>query len=175
SELAPACVHHLAFPGEAPSELPQEGLKRVARAENRQPVRDAIGDLPDLAGTKEPIDVFGSQTSDAFGGKSHGATSSQESRTELQGEKAFSTFLSAGVSPGKWRSRTVLIVLSRIHSMPTGEYTSSVKSVVKKRSELRRREAMRMKMRNCVSLNAMPGGSGSARVPASRSTCSTSP
>ena len=49
-----------------------------------------------------------------------------------------------------------------IQSMPAGEYTSGVKSVVKKRSLFSRRDAIRMKMRKAVSLKPNNGGGASA-------------
>jgi hypothetical protein len=42
------------------------------------------------------------------------------------------------------------MLFSAIHRMPSGVYVSGVKSVVKKRSLLSRREAIRMKMRKAV-------------------------
>src|SRR6185503_11451563 len=66
---------------------------------------------------------------------------------------------SEGICPtsaGWWRSINDCIVCSFSQSMPNGVYTSGRKSSVKNRSLLSRRDAIRTKTRNAVSLNPKP-------------------
>ena len=62
----------------------------------------------------------------------------------------------------------------RSTACPAACRRAGVKSCVKKRSLLSRRDAITMKIRNAVSLNAKPCGSGSANIPTVRSTRSMS-
>src|SRR5437763_2831789 len=72
-----------------------------------------------------------------------GGTDLPQTRTDDHGAKGFSTRRSTGRRLGKWRSRTVVKLLSSSQATPAGLWTSGVKSVVKKRPLLRRRDALR--------------------------------
>src|ERR1700730_5844329 len=74
---------------------------------------------------------------------------------------------------GQCRSITERKFCSLTHWKPAGVYSPVVKSVEKKRSLLRRRDAIRVKTRNAVSEKPKPGGRSSASVPTRRSTFST--
>ena len=52
--------------------------------------------------------------------------SSLTPRTRFHGANAFSTPRSAGASSGKWRSSTVIMVVSSIQSSPACVYVSGV-------------------------------------------------
>ena len=57
---------------------------------------------------------------------------------------------------------TPAMVASSIQRIPSGVRCSGPHSSVKRGSAFRRRDAIRMKMRNAVSLKPKPGRSGSA-------------
>ena len=103
-----------------------------------------------------------------------GASSFMRPR-RCQGANGFATPSSAGSSSGQWRRSTVRIVLASTQSMPLLGVDLRPVVAVKKRSLSRRRDAIRMKTRNAVSLKPNPSGFRSAYMPIIVSTRSTSP